>query len=145
MKFKGIAALRWRKCWSAIRGAMHCERRQKLGRTDQTFPKALNRVMNRVRALNRPGSLPHLRLGERLPPRAARHDIAAVLSRQRYSTGIARLPFHYRWTVDCRPSLAGAVPFVPLLPSSARHRPAPVWEESPHSFPAASGSWCRLQ
>ena len=37
-----------------------------------------------------------------------------------------KLPFRYRWMVECRPNLAGVVPFLPLLLSSAQRIRAPV-------------------
>jgi hypothetical protein len=61
-------------------------------------------------------------------------------SGQRRSIVIAKPPFRYRWTVGCQPDLVGALPFVPLLRSSAQHIRAPVAEENLRSAPATTGN-----
>ncbi len=52
---------------------------------------------------------------------------------------LAKLPFRYRW-MGCQPNLVGAVPFLPLLPSSAQHMRALVAAENLRNSPAATGS-----
>ena len=62
-----------------------------------------------------------------------------------FANEIARLPFHYRWSLGCQLSLAGVAPFVPMLPVSAQHTRGPVAVGNPRSSVAAGGHWLRWQ
>jgi transcriptional regulator GlxA family with amidase domain len=53
---------------------------------------------------------------------------------------LAKLPFRYRSMVGCQPNLAGVVPFLPPLLSSAQHMRAPVVAETLRNSQAATGS-----